>query len=65
MGSGSNAVPDDFDSSIDMRRSSPTAEGSVHWEGADLGIDWPLAGKPLLSADDGEVAIFRNMEVFD
>ena len=30
----------------------PTAERSIRWDDASLGIEWPLSGPPVLSAKD-------------
>lgn len=32
---------------------------------ADLGVDWPLDGHPLVSAKDEQAVSFRNAECFD
>jgi dTDP-4-dehydrorhamnose 3,5-epimerase len=34
----------------------PNAEGEVRWDDPEVGIDWPLDGKPLLSAKDRAAA---------
>ncbi|WP_026296529.1 dTDP-4-dehydrorhamnose 3,5-epimerase [Thioalkalivibrio sp. ALJ2] len=44
---------------------APACERSIRWDDADLGIEWPLEGDPLISAKDAQAAIFRNAEVFD
>ena len=44
---------------------APACERSIRWDDADLGIDWPLNGEPLISGKDAQAAIFRNAEVFD
>ncbi|SCZ67313.1 dTDP-4-dehydrorhamnose 3,5-epimerase [Thiohalomonas denitrificans] len=44
---------------------APDCEASIRWDDADLGIDWPLAGAPLVSAKDGQARTFRRAECFD
>ena len=44
---------------------APACERSIRWNDANLGIDWPLDGDPLISAKDAQAATFRNAEVFE
>lgn len=39
---------------------APEADGSVAWNSATLGIDWPLAGEPVLSAKDASAPDFAD-----
>ena len=43
---------------------APEYERCIIWNDAELGIDWPLQGAPLLSAKDAEGKAFREAEVF-
>lgn len=54
-------LADEFGISIDTRRTSPSADGSIHWEGGKLDIEWPIVVKPLVGADYCEFAFFRIM----
>jgi dTDP-4-dehydrorhamnose 3,5-epimerase len=41
----------------------PACEVSVAWDDADIGIEWPLAGRrPILSAKDAANAPLRSLE---
>ena len=44
---------------------APGCERSIRWDDADLGIDWPFDGGPLISTKDAQAALFCNAEVFD
>ena len=44
---------------------APEYERSVLWNDRDLGIDWPLAGDPILSGKDQAGVRFKDAEVFD
>ncbi|SCZ67391.1 dTDP-4-dehydrorhamnose 3,5-epimerase [Thiohalomonas denitrificans] len=44
---------------------APDCEASIRWDDADLGIDWPIAGAPLVSAKDEQAVSLRNAEYFD
>ncbi|WP_019569965.1 dTDP-4-dehydrorhamnose 3,5-epimerase [Thioalkalivibrio sp. ALE11] len=44
---------------------APDYERSIRWDDADLDIDWPLDGDPLISAKDAQAEIFRNAKVFN
>jgi dTDP-4-dehydrorhamnose 3,5-epimerase len=43
---------------------APKHERSVAWNDPDIGIAWPLAGEPVLSAKDKTGTRLRNAEVF-
>jgi dTDP-4-dehydrorhamnose 3,5-epimerase len=43
---------------------APEHERSIAWDDPDLGIDWPLAGTPALSARDAASVRFRDAEVY-
>lgn len=43
---------------------APAHERSIRWDDADIGIDWPLEGPPLLSGRDAAAAPLRLAEVF-
>ena len=40
-------------------------ERTILWNDPDLGIDWPLAGQPILSAKDAAGKFFDEAEVFE
>lgn len=40
---------------------NPTAEVSLLWNDPELDIDWPLDGKPLLSAKDADAISFADV----
>lgn len=42
----------------------PSAERSIRWDDAQLAIDWPREGQPLLSPKDSEAPAFADAEVF-
>jgi dTDP-4-dehydrorhamnose 3,5-epimerase len=44
---------------------APQHERKIIWNDPDLGIDWPLAGTPLLSAPDLAAPRFRDAEMFE
>ncbi|MHB8765694.1 MAG: dTDP-4-dehydrorhamnose 3,5-epimerase [Deferrisomatales bacterium] len=44
---------------------APEHERSVAWDDPTLGIAWPLAGAPLLSAKDRQAPALTDAEVFD
>jgi dTDP-4-dehydrorhamnose 3,5-epimerase len=44
---------------------APEHERCIIWNDADLGIQWPLAGEPLLSAKDATGKSFKDSEVFE
>lgn len=44
---------------------APQHERCIRWDDPEIGIDWPLAGKPLLSAKDREGRLLADAEVFD
>ena len=43
---------------------TPEHERSIAWNDPDIGIAWPLAGEPVLSAKDKVGARLRDAEVF-
>ena len=43
---------------------APEHERCIIWNDADLAINWPLAGEPLLSAKDAAGKLFSTAEVF-
>ncbi len=43
---------------------APEHERSVAWNDPDIGIAWPLAGEPILSAKDQTAARLRDAEIF-
>lgn len=43
----------------------PEHERSLMWNDPAIGIDWPLAGEPVLSAKDSRGALLSAAEVFD
>jgi dTDP-4-dehydrorhamnose 3,5-epimerase len=44
---------------------APAHERCIAWDDPDIGIRWPLAGAPLLSARDAAGVRLRDAEVFD
>jgi dTDP-4-dehydrorhamnose 3,5-epimerase len=43
----------------------PEHERSISWNDPAVGIDWPLAGAPVLSAKDERASLLRDAAVFD
>ena len=43
----------------------PQAERRILWNDPDLGIQWPLAGEPILSQADLAAKRFRDAEMFE
>jgi dTDP-4-dehydrorhamnose 3,5-epimerase len=43
---------------------APEHERSILWNDPELGIEWPLAGEPVLSARDADAPAFRDAEYF-
>ena len=43
----------------------PTAEGAVHWQDPDIGIDWPRGIEPLLSPKDQQAPALSQARCFD
>ena len=44
---------------------APEHERAILWNDPDLGIAWPLAGEPALSAKDAAASRFRDAECFE
>ncbi len=44
---------------------APKFERTILWNDPDLGIEWPLADHPILSAKDAAAKGFRDAEVFE
>jgi dTDP-4-dehydrorhamnose 3,5-epimerase len=44
---------------------APKSEKTILWNDPDLGIEWPLAGQPILSAKDATAKTFDEAEVFE
>ncbi len=44
---------------------APEFERTILWNDTDLGIEWPLAGEPILSSKDAAGLSFREAEVFE
>lgn len=42
----------------------PAGERCIRWDDPDLAIDWPLQGRPIVSAKDAAGSLFRDAEVF-
>ena len=43
---------------------APEHERSIIWNDADLGIDWPVTGEPMLSAKDQAAPSFRDADLY-
>lgn len=43
---------------------APASERSILWNDADLQIDWPIEGEPLISEKDAKGQGFKEAEVF-
>lgn len=43
---------------------APEHERSIRWDDPALGIRWPLAGNPILSAKDAAAVLLRDAEPF-
>ncbi|NMG03038.1 dTDP-4-dehydrorhamnose 3,5-epimerase [Azoarcus taiwanensis] len=43
---------------------APESERCIAWNDPEIGIQWPIATAPLLSAKDAEGVVLRNAEVF-
>ena len=43
---------------------APASERTLRWDDPDIGIDWPLAEEPLLSAKDKQGESLRGAEVY-
>lgn len=44
---------------------APEHERCIIWNDPDIGIDWPIAGSPILSGKDAEGVRFREAEVYE
>jgi dTDP-4-dehydrorhamnose 3,5-epimerase len=44
---------------------APEHERCIIWNDADLAIDWPLEGEPMLSAKDAAGKLFKDAEAFE
>src|ERR1035437_2442517 len=44
---------------------APKSEKTILWNDPDLGIEWPMAGQPILSSKDAAAKTFREAEVFE
>ena len=44
---------------------APEFERCIAWDDPELGIDWPLVGRPLLSPKDLQGKRFRDAEYYD
>jgi len=44
---------------------APQFERTILWNDPDLGIEWPLADQPILSAKDAAAETFSKAEVFE
>lgn len=43
---------------------APEHERCIRWDDPDLGVDWPLAGEPVLSDKDAQGAAFAKADLF-
>lgn len=44
---------------------APEHERCIIWNDADIGIDWPLAGEPVLSPKDADGVFLKDADLFD
>lgn len=44
---------------------APEYERCIHWNDAELGIDWQYPGEPQVSAKDAKGVAFKEAEVFE
>jgi dTDP-4-dehydrorhamnose 3,5-epimerase len=44
---------------------APEHERCIIWNDADLAIEWPLEGEPMLSAKDAAGKLFKDAEAFE
>jgi dTDP-4-dehydrorhamnose 3,5-epimerase len=43
---------------------SPDHDRSIRWDDPDIGIEWPLDGRPILSNKDANAPYLRDADVF-
>jgi dTDP-4-dehydrorhamnose 3,5-epimerase len=43
---------------------SPEHERAICWNDADIGIEWPISGEPILSNKDQQAVSFKDAEYF-
>lgn len=43
---------------------APDCDRGIAWNDAELAIDWPLSGKPVLSGKDQDAVSFRDADLF-
>jgi dTDP-4-dehydrorhamnose 3,5-epimerase len=43
----------------------PAGDRTILWNDAELGIEWPIMGEPVISAKDAAGKRFREAEVFE
>lgn len=43
---------------------APPEERAITWNDADLGIDWPISGAPILSGKDAAAPAFAHAQLF-
>lgn len=43
----------------------PEAERTIHWQDAEINIDWLIVGDPIVSSRDNSAASFNEAELFD
>lgn len=41
------------------------SEGSIRWDDPAIGLEWPLDGRPLVSAKDAKAPVLSDAKVFD
>jgi dTDP-4-dehydrorhamnose 3,5-epimerase len=41
------------------------SEGSIRWDDPAIGLEWPLNGRPLVSAKDAKAPVLSDAKVFD
>ena len=43
----------------------PQGDRTISWNDPDLGIDWPITGRPVLSDKDSKGQAFRTAEIYE